>query len=535
MASIVNRSNYLVTVEGKPERTRKFPFNKLKDAKQYERAQRQAQQADGSTPESVQLTQLEDNLLVRIRDKGYPALSFKARSYEEAEQKILVALADRAQGRRIDFNKARTVTLAQLFDRYIEEVCPRHKGCQTEIYILNSFLEDVGYESQYAKRKREAQTQSKTKRRHRARRIRRTNIEWLNKKFADVVPTDFQRYVDARLKQGIKPATIDREFDLISQVVNWAIRTLRYHVEISPFVGFERPRYFNERDRRLRGDEGERLLSAAREEDRLRSLKFAVEQELERIRAQGAPRTGKSWNKYFTMKARRQARATVEARGFLMVPFWEALFEYLLATTSRRSEALSLTWAHVYFEDKTAFYPDTKNGRSRTVPLRQHVVDLLRQLPRGADQDRVFPITEDELEGAWTRICKRAGVRDFHMHDIRHEGLSAAAEVGRAAGMPLDVIALSKLSGHRDLRMLARYSHLCAGELADRLDEAFERAHKKVQLRKGRVRVSGVRASTRPSAGATASVAEMDGSTTNDEGALMLDDARPARSSSCSG
>jgi len=85
------------------------------------------------------------------------------------------------------------------------------------------------------------------------------------------------------------------------------------------------------------------------------------------------------------------------------------------------------------------------------------------------------------------------------------------------------------------VRMLARYPQLCAGELADRLDEAFERAHKKVQLRKGRVRVSGVRASTRPSAGATASVAEMDGSTTNDEGALMLDDARPARSSSCSG
>jgi len=509
MASIVNRSNYIVTVEGKPELTRRFPFNKLKEAKHYQRTQRQAQQADGSNPDSVQLIQLEDNLLVRIRDKGYPALTFKAMSYEEAEQKILLALADRAQGRRIDYNRARTITMAQLFDRYIEEVCPRHKGCQTEIYILNSFLEDVGYESQYAKRKRECLGPSKTNDRHRARHIRRTNVEWLHKKFADVMPTDFQRYVEARLKQGIKPATIDREFDLISQVVNWAIKTLRYHVEISPFVGFERPRYFNERDRRLRGDEGERLLAAVREEDRLCSFNTAVEQEVERIRAQGAPRPGKTWNKYFTMKARKQARVAVAARRFLVVPFWEALFEYLLATTSRRSEMLSLTWEHTYLDDKIAFYPDTKNGRSRTVPLRQHVVDLLKQLPRIPGEHRVFPVTEDELEGAWDRICRRAGVENFHLHDMRHEGLSTAAEAGRAAGMPLDVIALSKLSGHRDLRMLARYSHLCAGELADRLDEAFELAKKRGQLRKGRVKIVGTSKSTRTFKNATDSAAEI--------------------------
>jgi hypothetical protein len=31
---------------------------------------------------------------------------------------------------------------------------------------------------------------------------------------------------------------------------------LRYHVEVHPVRGFKRPQYFNERDRRLRGDEG---------------------------------------------------------------------------------------------------------------------------------------------------------------------------------------------------------------------------------------------------------------------------------------
>jgi integrase len=341
MASITNRSNYVVTVEGQPERTRRFAFNNLKEAKRYQREQKKAQE-DGKKPGSVQLVQLEDNLLVRVRDRGYPKHTFNATSYEDAENQLTIILADRVQGRRIDFNKARTITLAKLFDRYIDEVCPRHKGCQTETYKLNSFLEDVGYESQYAKRQRALQAQSDAKPGNYKKHIPRQCIEWVMKPFADVMPTDFQSYVSARLKQGIKPATIDREFDLISQVVNWAMETLRYHLEINPFVGFERPRYFNERDRRLRGDEGERLLAAVREEDRIRSFNIAVEQELERIRAQGAPRANKRWNKYFTMKARKQARAIVTAAGFLIIPFWEALFEYLLATASRRSEALSL-------------------------------------------------------------------------------------------------------------------------------------------------------------------------------------------------
>lgn len=76
MASIINRSNQVITAEDKPELTRRFPFNKLQDAKHYQRAQRPAQQANGNDPDAVKLTRLEDDLLVRIRDKGYPQLTF---------------------------------------------------------------------------------------------------------------------------------------------------------------------------------------------------------------------------------------------------------------------------------------------------------------------------------------------------------------------------------------------------------------------------------------------------------------------------
>ena len=64
---------------------------------------------------------------------------------------------------------------------------------------------------------------------------------------------------------------MDRELDLISQVFTWASRTLRIPLNPNPMYGVRRPKYFNERDRRLQEhtDERNRLIEAAREEDRL--------------------------------------------------------------------------------------------------------------------------------------------------------------------------------------------------------------------------------------------------------------------------
>src|SRR5205085_1501533 len=126
----------------------------------------------------------------------------------------------------------------------------------------------------------------------------------------------------------------------------------------------------NERNRRLTSDEAQRLLLSIREEDRLRSYKIAVDTELARICEQGPPRDGLgwnksgapreefNWNKYFLMKARKAARAAVKGREHLHIPLFEALHEYLLATASRRSEALPHTWSNTHLEQNHAHYPD---------------------------------------------------------------------------------------------------------------------------------------------------------------------------------
>jgi hypothetical protein len=54
--------------------------------------------------------------------------------------------------------------------------------------------------------------------------------------------------------------------------------------------GVRRPKYFNERDRRLQEhtNEKDRLLQAAREEDRLQSLEKALEKDLATTRRETA-------------------------------------------------------------------------------------------------------------------------------------------------------------------------------------------------------------------------------------------------------
>jgi hypothetical protein len=71
-------------------------------------------------------------------------------------------------------------------------------------------------------------------------------------------------------------------------------------------------------------------------------------------------------------------------------------------------------------------------------------------------------------------------ITDLRIHDVRHEAISRLAETGKVS-----VQDLQTFSGHRDLRMLTRYSHLCASRLAKKLDECFA---DKDQVRKHRGR-----------------------------------------------
>ena len=128
----------------------------------------------------------------------------------------------------------------------------------------------------------------------------------------------------------------------------------------------------------------------------------------------------------------------------------------------RRGELLSLAWEGVNLDLRVAHLDMTKNGSKRDVPLSSDAITLLRSLPHDISGN-VFPLTVASLRGLWNRACRRAGITDLHFHDLRHEATSRFFEKG------LNVMEVATITGHKDLRMLQRYTHLRAEDLAKKL------------------------------------------------------------------
>lgn len=134
-----------------------------------------------------------------------------------------------------------------------------------------------------------------------------------------------------------------------------------------------------------------------------------------------------------------------------------------LETAMRRSELLGLRWENLDLAWQAAYLPDTKNGSPRTVPLSTAAVELLKSLPRNISGE-VFPIKYFTLDAAFKRAVKRAGLENFHFHDLRHTAITAMAEK-----LP-NLIELSAVTGHKSLTMLKRYYHPDVNILARKLD-----------------------------------------------------------------
>ena len=57
----------------------------------------------------------------------------------------------------------------------------------------------------------------------------------------------------------------------------------------------------------------------------------------------------------------------------------------------------------------------------------------------------------------------RHGIEGLRFHDLRHEATSRFFEKG------LNIMEVASITGHKDLRMLRRYTHLKAEDLAKKL------------------------------------------------------------------
>lgn len=158
----------------------------------------------------------------------------------------------------------------------------------------------------------------------------------------------------------------------------------------------------------------------------------------------------------------------------------------LLHSAMRRGELCSLGVKDVDFGAAVAHLSDTKNGDARDVPLCPNSLAALRSLvhqAQGRGDERLIPVSDPHaVSVAFRRVvakaqanyrsdCAREGqqadegfLSDFRLHDARHTAVTTWASTGA-----LSVLELQRVSGHRTLSMLSRYTNLKATDIASKL------------------------------------------------------------------
>lgn len=234
---------------------------------------------------------------------------------------------------------------------------------------------------------------------------------------SEIAPHHLNDLKRAMTADGYGDATIRQEIALLSAFYNRAIKIWRWKSLENPAADVDWPVPKNERKRVLSLEEQERLA--------------------EGLRAQN--------------------------------PLAAPLVWFAIQTAMRRGEMLyEATWSQVDWQARILTLGDSKTG-FREVPLTKSAVAILESLPRGEPEERIFGMTEEALAGAWERACKRAGIENLRIQDLRHTAATRHAE--RLNG---NIFLLQLVTGHKTLSMLKRYVNPTARDAVKAFDATEE-------------------------------------------------------------
>lgn len=143
------------------------------------------------------------------------------------------------------------------------------------------------------------------------------------------------------------------------------------------------------------------------------------------------------------------------------------IIDFAVESAMRVDEITRLRWVDLNEKDRTIVIRDRKHprqkvGNDQEVPLLGKTFSIVMRQPRPeavSDESRIFPVKTSTITTIFPRAKAALGIVDLHFHDLRHEGVSRLFE----KGYRIEQVAL--ISGHRDWKMLARYTQIKAKDL----------------------------------------------------------------------
>ncbi|WP_456129297.1 tyrosine-type recombinase/integrase [Thiorhodovibrio frisius] len=232
---------------------------------------------------------------------------------------------------------------------------------------------------------------------------------------------DIQAYIDHRRAQGVGPATVNKELNLLSAALNYARRRLQW--EVPNPVQHMRLRPPEGRIRWIRHEEAERLMAAA-----------------------------------------------AGVRNYL-----PDFIRLGLNTGMRKGELLGLSWDRVDFDQEMVYLTDKdqKNGKHGSVPLNAEALAALNS--RREFRETHCPQSPwvfanragerlGEIKKGFKTACEKAGIEDFHPHDMRHTCAAWLVQDG------VDIRVVCELLRHSSITVTMRYAHLSSRNVREAVE-----------------------------------------------------------------
>jgi len=315
---------------------------------------------------------------VTIRRKGFPKQCKTFESRREAEAWAKVVESEMIRGVFTNRSELERTTLGALLERYGDEVTVEKRGARQERGRIRHWMSNP----------------------------------LAQRSLASLQSKDFADYRRAREKE-VSAHTVRLELALISALFNHAAKDWSMPMP-NLIKGIRPPRTPRGRDRRLVGDEEERLLAAAR-------------------------------------RARAWPHMLVAAIGLA------------IETGIREERLATMRWSQVDLQTgivKIMTKDELHAQEEVSVPLSDRAVQILESLPRdisGKVFGCAFP-NGNVLGKAFERACKRAKIGNLRFHDLRHEAASRIAP-------SVPMVTLAKIMGWKTIQMAMRYYNPTDDEL----------------------------------------------------------------------
>lgn len=273
-------------------------------------------------------------------------------------------------------------------------------------------------------------------------RIRSTFSLLLDRPMTAISAFDIEKIRSARIKQGLSPATCNRDTAAIRAAFNYAFK--RGIIPTNPLRDVSMSKEDTKgRVRFLTDAERKRLLDALDERQE--------QARLERHNA-NAWRTARH---YPPLPDLSQAKFTDHLKPLVLLA---------LNTGMRRGELFNLQWRDIAFDRNmlTVEGKGAKTTATRHIPLNATARNTLLiwrdQHPHANPTDLVFPGEDhrrlNNIAKAWRNLLTRANIEAFRFHDCRHDAASQLVMRG------VDLAVVREILGHSNISMTLRYSHL---------------------------------------------------------------------------